>query len=132
VTVSHEREGARFCSRCGRRAAPDAAERVCPVCGLGLLLWCWDDELPGPAFAVVGHDLRVKAVSEGGEGLFEDELPDPDSDLAAAVRRAAVRRTDTPQAVKAGSLSLRVSTCGPPRAALVAVQEPLHQLPKAP
>jgi rubredoxin len=126
--VSHEREGARFCSRCGRTAALEA-ERVCPACGLGLLLWCREDELPGPAFAVVGHDLRVKAVSEAGEGLFDSELPDPDSDLAAAVRRASIRRTAAPQAVKAGSLSLRVSTCGPPRAALVAVQEPLQRLP---
>ena len=39
---------------------------------------------------MVGHDLRVKAVSEAGESLFDDELPDPDSDLAAAVRRAGL------------------------------------------
>jgi hypothetical protein len=130
--VADEREGARFCSRCGRTAAPDTAERVCPACGLGLMLWCRRDELPGPAFAVVGADLSVKAVSEAGEGLFDGELPDPDSELAAAVRRAAVRRTAAPQAVRAGSLLLRVSTCGPPRAALVAVQEPLHSLPSRP
>jgi DNA-directed RNA polymerase subunit RPC12/RpoP len=128
--VSQEREGARFCSRCGRTAAPETAERVCPACGLGLLLWCREADLPGPAFAVVGHDLRVKAVSEAGESLFDDELPDPDSELAAAVRRAAVRRMRKPMAVKAGSLSLLVSTCGPPRAALVSVQEPVHQLRK--
>ena len=95
------------------------------------MLWCREDELPGPAFAVVGHDLRVKAVSEAGEGVFQSELPDPRSALAAAVRRAAIRRTAEPLAVRAGSLSLRVTTCGPPRAALVSLQEPLHRLRKA-
>jgi len=97
---------------------------------MGLLLWCREDELPGPAFAVVGADLTVRAVSEEGEGVFEDALPDPESELAAAVRRAAVRRMAVPQEVRAGSLSLRVTTCGPPRAALVSVQEPLQRLPK--
>jgi hypothetical protein len=129
--VTDEREGARFCSRCGRRAAPETAERVCQECGLGLLLWCRKDELPGPAFAVVGRDLEVKAVSEAGEAMFEDRLPDPDSELGRAVRRAALRRTDRPLRVQAGSLSLLVSTCGPPRAALVSVQEPVQRLRNA-
>jgi hypothetical protein len=101
---------------------------VCPACGLGLLLWCREDELPGPAFAVVGHDLEVKAVSEAGEAMFEDRLPDPDSELGRAVQRAALRRMDRPLRVQAGSLSLLVSTCGPPRAALVSVQEPVQRL----
>ena len=104
---------------------------MCPACGLGLLLWCREEDLPGPAFAVVGHDLEVKAVSEAGEGMFGNVLPDPDSELAVAVRRASVRRMKEPQPVRAGSLSLLVSTCGPPRAALVSVQEPVHRLRKA-
>jgi len=96
-----------------------------------MLLWCREDELPGPAFAVVGHDLQVKAVSEAAEAMFGDELPDPESELAVAVRRASVRRMTAPQPVRAGSLSFKVGTCGPPRAALVSVQEPLHRLRKA-
>lgn len=103
---------------------------MCPACGLGLLLWCREDELPGPEFAVVGADLKVKAVSEAGEAFFGEELPNPDSELARAVRRAALRRTDAPLEIQAGSLSLLVTTCGPPRAALVSVQEPVHQLRK--
>jgi ribosomal protein S27AE len=130
--VIREREGTRFCSRCGRGTASGAAERVCPICGLGLVLWCAADQPPAPRFAVVGHDMRVLAVSEAGEALFGGEEQAVGAELPArlcspklerAVRRAALRLESEGQNVPAGSLDLCVRTCASPRAALVEVVE---------
>jgi len=128
----NERNGLRFCSRCGRSSPSSEAERVCPACGLGLLLWSAGQSPPaaGAAFAVVGRDLRVRAVSEAGEEVFG---PEPEAvggelrptvrgvELEHAVRRAALRPTEDHLPVEAGALRVRVTTCGPPRAALVEV-----------
>jgi hypothetical protein len=137
-----QRPAARFCSRCGRPASQAAGDRVCRACGLGLLLWCPEHAAPGPAgaFLVVGHDLRVRAVSEAGEGLFGPEhgaigsfvlmlmeSPLGPDRLARTIRRAALRpgpATDV-RLRAAGSddpFALgQVVTCGPPRAALISV-----------
>ena len=146
----------RFCSRCGEPAIePPAGEprlfeqRVCGVCGMGVLLRCDPGALPGArtAFLVVTHSLEIAAVSEAGEAIFgtEDKLlharlpdllssPVGDRKLARTVSQAALRvhdpvtlpaRLTGENADAVGTMACRISTCGPPRAALVAV-EPTH------
>lgn len=143
----------RFCSRCGypsdeptRSHEPLRRERVCRQCGMGLMLSCSRDVLPGAraAFLIVTFDLSVSAVSEAGEKLFglEQDLigtpllelitsPMGDDRLARRVGQAAQRASDpivlplrlrTERAGKVGTLAARIGTCGPPRAALVTVE----------
>src|SRR4051812_31242120 len=85
VTPANSSDGGkpiRFCSRCGHPSEQPAKqqerftrERVCARCGMGLMLTCSRDALPGDAaaFAVVTFDLRVSAVSEAGEKVFGTE-----------------------------------------------------------
>jgi hypothetical protein len=67
-----------FCGYCGRRpqqatARPEAASRVCPDCGLGLLLTADAGLTPEPrdAFLVVDAGLTVRALSKSAEKLFD-------------------------------------------------------------
>jgi hypothetical protein len=141
----------RFCSRCGGpdemlAGRPDLRRRVCERCGMGVMLSSTGDALPGPgaAFMVVTAELAVSAVSRSGDKLFGEEgeltgshllsivtCPLGDDQLEGHVRRATERRRDTlslpvrllsGDAPKVGTLSARIATCGPPRAALVAVE----------
>jgi len=144
------KERVEFCTRCGampskRERGHDASrfERVCPECGMGMLLGAARGALFAEhgAFMIVTADLRVSAVSEPAERLVGPEpeaiganllklLADADraDDLALGVARAAsgargvvsVRVTALNEP-RLGSLSARVSACGPPRAALVAL-----------
>jgi hypothetical protein len=147
----------RFCSRCGEPAmdppagsAPPAFEqRVCAICGMGILLRCNPDALPGAgsAFLITNHALEIAAVSEAAEPIFAPEekltgtsLMDVlsstigDRRLAKTVSRAALRVHDAvtvparltgDKADAVGTMACRISTCGPPRAALIAL-EPTH------
>lgn len=147
----------RFCGRCGEPALdppigdmpPLLEQRVCGVCGMGILLRCNPDALPGAgrAFLIADHALEIAAVSEAAEAIFakEEELVGTDvmdvltstvgdRRLAKTVARAALRVHDAvtvparlkgPQADAVGTMACRISTCGPPRAALIAV-EPTH------
>jgi PAS domain-containing protein len=136
-------EPVRFCSRCGA-VSDEAARRVCDGCEAGLLLTCRSDALPGEAFVICTYELSVTAVSEAGETIFgtQDELlgthlldlatcPLGDDQLARHAALAAQRarepvelpmrlRSDRGEAL--GTLAARVTTCGPPRAALVTVE----------
>lgn len=143
----------RFCSRCGEAAqAPSRAERnparprVCQGCGMGLLLTCLREALPGAgaAFLIVTAELRVSAVSDSAELILggEDELlgtplgellesPLGAEHLGRAAARAALRSREpvvlpalgvAERSRGAGMLAARVSTCGPPRAALVTLE----------
>jgi hypothetical protein len=143
----------RFCTRCGQpcEEPPSRPEhqldgRVCPQCGMGLMLTCAREALPGTgaAFLIVTFELRVSAVSEAAErvlgpeqslmGLpFLDFLTSPTGDdrLAHQVGLAAERACDPVvlpvrlrswHADRAGTMAARISTCGPPRAALVTVE----------
>jgi hypothetical protein len=144
----------RFCSRCGEPAVepPAGAERplleqrVCGVCGMGILLRCNPDALPGAgsAFLIANHALEIAAVSEAAEAIFapEEELTGVslmdvltstvgDRRFAKTVSRAALRVHDAvtvparltgDKADAIGTMACRISTCGPPRAALVAVE----------
>ena len=138
----------RFCSRCGHPAdesggpRPARAARVCGRCGMGLLLTCSAEALPGSAaaFMIVTFELLVSAVSEAGERYFGEEgalvgtpfLDHVTSPLARSVAQAAqraaepvvlpLRLTPSEHAGAIGTLAARVATCGPPRAALVTVE----------
>ncbi len=96
----------------------------------------------GNFFLVVARDMRITAVSEGAEELFgqEDALVGMDATavlespvgperLGRTIRRAAsgVREhTAVPIAAPGlGPLEARISPCGPPRAALVAIEPAL-------
>jgi hypothetical protein len=147
----------RFCSRCGEPAVdppvgdppPAYEQRVCGVCGMGVLLRCAADALPGAkaSFVIASRSLEIAAVSEAAEAIFGPEekvlggtlldlltSPIGDRKLARAVSQAALRvhepltmpaRLVGERAESVGTMACRISTCGTPRAALVAV-EPTH------
>ena len=143
----------RFCTRCGEPAesppleeGPLSQARVCDVCGMGVLLSCTREALPGAraAFVIATAELKINAVSLGAEEIFGPELkvigtylldlvtsPMGDLHFAKLVTGAAVRSREPvvmpvkpqgPGADEIGMLAARVSTCGPPRAALVTVE----------
>ena len=142
----------RFCSRCGHPSEeppqrPDLRGRVCERCGMGLMLSCSRDALPGDAaaFLIATFDLMVSAVSEAGERIFGPEQrligrpvlevigsPLGNDQLARHVGTAAQRACDPvvmpvrlhaeEAARQVGTLAARIATCGPPRAALVTVE----------
>lgn len=155
----------RFCSRCGEPAIelpaadrdhvdvwggepPPFEQRVCGVCGMGVLLRCSPAALPGAntAFLVVRSSLEVAAVSRAAEPIFgpEETLVGQrsllelitstlgDRVLARTASRAALRvhepetlpvRLTGTRADEIGTMACRISTCGSPRAALVSVEQ---------
>ena len=146
------KDHAQFCSRCGAPAperAPIGAQpdsgRVCPSCGLGLVLFCPAEARPakGAPFLVVKDDLKISAVSEAAERIFgtEDSLVGTlllssmssavgDETLARTVAAAArgMREVSTlpiyaaaATARRGAGLEARVASCWPPRGALVLV-----------
>lgn len=141
----------RFCSRCGQPSEeppnrPDLRGRVCGHCGMGMMLTCGRDAMPGAgaSFLIVNFDLSISAVSEGGEKVFGPEQtvagspfldlvtsPLGDEQLARSVGQAAQRACDpavmpvrlrSHSAKRIGTLAARIATCGPPRAALITVE----------
>jgi hypothetical protein len=141
----------RFCSRCGHPAEdppghPELRKRVCDRCGMGMVLTCPRDALPGEAaaFLILDYELRVSAVSEAGERYFGSEKtligaelldlvtsPLGDDQLARHAGLAAQRACDpivmplrltSEKAEEVGMLAARIATCGPPRAALLTVE----------
>jgi ribosomal protein S27AE len=142
----------RFCSRCGHPSdepphRPDLRGRVCERCGMGLMLTCSRDALPGDAaaFLIATFDLTVSAVSEAGERIFGPEQtlmgkplldvissPLGDDHFGTHVGRAAQRACDAvvmpvrlrgaEESRRVGTMAARIATCGPPRAALVTVE----------
>jgi PAS domain-containing protein len=141
--LSASPQPARFCSRCGAESA-EAARRVCDSCEEGILLACRSDALPGEAFVICTHELSVTAVSEAGESIFGTQeallgthlldlatCPLGDDQLARHAALAAQRArepVELPMRLRSergealGTLAARVTTCGPPRAALVTVE----------
>ena len=110
------------------------------------MLSCTRDAMPGPAaiFMVFTYEGVVSAVSEAAERVFgveqdllgrhvNDVLTSPmgDAQLAAQVARAGQRACEPvvlpvrgvgDDAASAGTMAARISTCGPPRAALVTME----------
>lgn len=143
-------ERVRFCARCGELAGAPADRpgggRVCAVCGMGICLEAAREALGslGRFFLVVTRELRVGAVSLGAEGIFgaEEALigtplemlvssPLGTHRLLRTVRGAALGVREPaalpivplPEHARAfGPLEARVSPCGSPRAALLAIE----------
>jgi hypothetical protein len=131
-----------FCSSCGDVVKRAGQRRVCPECGMGVLLRTAPEALPGPraAFLVVDRHLRVTAVSLAGERVFGERAPGRavasllqarrgNSELGRHVARAAsglngTARLEVSVTGRRGMFEARISPCGPPRAALVAVARP--------
>jgi hypothetical protein len=141
----------RFCSRCGNPAEdppgrPELKKRVCGRCGMGMILTCPREALPGEAaaFLILDFELRVSAVSVAGERYFGSEKevigtgildlvmsPLGDDQLVRNATVAAQRPSDPvvmpvrlmrPAADSVGTMAARIATCGPPRAALLTVE----------
>jgi hypothetical protein len=141
-----------FCGRCAAPApsakppAPDA--RVCTACGLGLLLESRGDLAPSArdAFLVIDSTLLVQAVSRHAEtllGVTEElavnrpiaELLVPadaeahgSSRFAAAVAEALAADQPVHAVVRPWNtfgvrMRARIAACGPPRAALVVLDD---------
>jgi hypothetical protein len=135
-----------FCTHCASLFdQPAARRRVCPTCGLGVVLTCSSATLdaPGAAFLVVMADLRVSAGSKQAEDLFSAHdgvfgrplmslitSPDGIGELARLVV-AAASGTMAPSTISVQaaasklddvSLEARVGGCGNPPAALVVVE----------
>jgi hypothetical protein len=147
-------EWAWFCGHCAAPpqidTAPAPTARVCPSCGLGLLLEAPRDAVPSPreSFLVIDSALLVQAVSRRAErllGVREDTVvrrplaellvsagadPEATSGLALAVMDAtggedAPRRVHVRPANTFGvRLRARVAPCGPPRASLLVLDGP--------
>jgi hypothetical protein len=143
----------RFCSRCGHPAEdppghPELRKRVCGRCGMGMILSCPRDAMPGEAaaFLILDYELAVSAVSEAAERYFGKEKsligtglldlvtsPLGDDQLVRQATIAAQRPCDatvmpvrlvspTNDAASVGTMAARIATCGPPRAALFTVE----------
>jgi hypothetical protein len=121
---------------------------VCGDCGLGLILEAREDVAPhaGDAFLVLDRALAVCGVSQGAERLLATSEPDAvnrhvtallmpadaeekgGDSLSAAVAWAArgdggIRSTVVRPANTFGiRLTARITSCGPPRAALVVLE----------
>jgi hypothetical protein len=135
-----------FCSHCGAHPEADVQSRVCDACGLGLILYADAESAPqrGDAFVVLDGSLAVCAVSEAAESLLASRETDAvnrhvtelvvpadaeaqeGQNLAVAVTWA-VRGDDAAREVTVRPantfgvrLKARISSCGPPRAALIA------------
>ena len=135
-----------FCSHCGARPVTEhRSSRVCESCALGLILESRADVAPavGGAFLVLDDSLSVCAVSRAAERLLatqetdavnrhitelvvpaEAEAQGP-ANLAVAVTWAA-RGDDASRTVVVRPtntfgvrMTARISSCGPPRAALI-------------
>jgi len=139
-----------FCGRCGAAPADErdsGRPRVCPACALGVILRTRSDVAPvlDGAFLVVDSSLSVQAVSARAEAVLAvrelhainrhvlELLIPADSDPAAtvslplAITRAAAGddRVESlhvrPGNVFGVQLRARITSCGLPRAALVAL-----------
>src|SRR3954452_11084886 len=102
-------ERIRFCTNCGTLFDPEPPdskhphrERVCPVCGLGVLLSTGREMLSedGQAFLVVTSDLTVSAASEAATLLFG-------LDSLEIVGRPLLSLLDTP--IRGSELARRVA-----------------------
>jgi hypothetical protein len=134
-----------FCGHCGRRPEAETGSRVCPSCGLGLLLASTAEAapMPGDAFLVIDSTMAVCAVSAAAEALLatcetdavnhhltellvpaDAEAQGP-TNLAVAVTWAArgdggIRRTFVRPAKTFGvRLKARIASCNSPDAALI-------------
>jgi hypothetical protein len=127
-------------------SAPPPTARVCTSCGLGLLLEAREDAVPDPrdAFLVVDSSLLVQAMSQEAQSLLdmseETAVDKPVSELLVPADAEAQGRTGFAAAISQAAdgqdpdtgrafvrpwntfgvrMRARIATCGPPRAALI-------------
>jgi hypothetical protein len=138
-------EDVEFCSHCGTQPSGERHSRVCADCGFGLILHTSPDAAPdeGGAFIVIDGSLSVCAVSQAAESLLAaretdavnrhvtellvpaDAEAQSGQNLAVAVTWAARGEEGTrtvtlrPANTFGVRLKARISSCGPPRAALI-------------
>ncbi len=140
-----------FCSRCAATPSEDVTPlaRVCRSCGMGVLLETRFEAAPGPedAFLVVDSRLTVQALSEPAQellGVIEEQVIDkPVASFLGAADAETGRPEDLITLLRAAStdgeevqslsvrplgafgvrLVARIAPCGPPRAALVVLDE---------
>jgi PAS domain-containing protein len=130
--------------------APPPTARVCAICGLGLLLEAREDVAPRghEAFLVVDSSLLIQAMSREAETLLgiseERAVNHPVGDLlvpadaedeartgfAETVVRAVAGDADSPSRAFVRPwntfgvrMRARIAACGPPRAALIVLEE---------
>jgi len=145
-------ERTRFCTRCAAtaedpdgQAVPFGFDRVCGRCGMGVMLTAPRQVLSGTgaAIVVVTREGRVSAVSEAAEPLVGEEagllgMPigsavtseEGDDRLVRQLARAAgggrevteASLAPVPQGSRPARLRARISSCGPPRAALLVLE----------
>lgn len=134
-----------FCSHCGSSPDSEIETRVCESCSLGLILHCDAPYAPraGSAFIVIDDSMAVCAVSAAAERLLATREPNAvnrhvtellvpadaeatgRSNLAVAITMSARGDADSyavvvrPANTFGVRLSARISSCGPPTAALV-------------
>jgi hypothetical protein len=141
-----------FCGHCAApspNGAPAPTARVCTSCGLGLLLEAREDAVPSAkdAFLVVDSSMSIQAMSREAQSLLgvneEAAIDRPVAELlvpadtesqgrtgfAASITQAAggddpdsARSFVRPWNTFGVRLRARISTCGPPRAALVVLE----------
>jgi PAS domain-containing protein len=142
-----------FCTCCGCNAAeeePDPFERVCPKCGVGLLLETVSAMAPAStdAFLVVDNGFEVAAISQRAEellGVHERSVvrrpvaallvPAEQEPRGACALLAAVADTTSGTAgvrpshlqlrtIQHGGVQLhaRIGRCGPPIGALIVLE----------
>lgn len=143
-----------FCGHCAAPApghgAPAPGARVCHSCGLGLLLETRKDAAPSPrdAFLVIDSVLLVQAMSREAQGLLDiaeesainrpvgellvpaDTEPGRAGGFGRAIAEATAGTVEGASAVVRPwntfgvRMRARIAPCGPPRAALVVLEDP--------
>ena len=123
---------------------------MCPSCGFGLLLEAREDSIPTPrdAFLVIDSALLVQALSREAQSLLgmteamainrpvaellvpADAETQGSAAFAAAITQAAegdygesTHRFVRPWNTFGVRMRARISTCGPPRAALIVLEQ---------
>ena len=145
---SAPRESVAFCGHCGTHPEADEQSRVCPSCGLGLILHADAEAVPsvGDAFLVFDSYLSVCAASAEAEKLLSmsemelvnrhlsDVLLPADVEAQSTTKLAmallwatrgdqSTRRVLVRPANTFGvRLSADIASCGPPSAALVVLR----------
>jgi hypothetical protein len=142
-------EAAAFCSHCARTPEAEPPPRVCPTCGMGVILRTHADAAPSAndPFLVIDSSLTVSAMSRKAEQLLgtcevdavnrhvgeylvaADVEPSPEQNLGAALawaargdegsRNLAVRPANT----FGVRWSAVVAPCGPPNGALLVLPD---------
>jgi hypothetical protein len=139
----------RFCGYCGERPQDDDERRVCGSCNMGVLLVASGAVAPEPGqpSIIIDHTLTICAVSRAAEDLLGIDEADATSRTLGHVLvpaqaegigleslvSAVVTATDPDQAPQRAVVrpagewgiryAVRIGACGPPRAALLVLDD---------